>query len=248
MPGFHRWNWESGSLETMEGVWTDTVDHTSRMIDLVRIFSKHPSPIKDYRVLPIIKQFMMMDCSDLFATSSSEEDWKRQCQILTCPHVHFLPDISLFKSCLPYKYCHRSACYQCENETCVCSQCRQIKQKTLLHEINHWEKEKKIYVDRLLTCKQFQFQEYQDCLTSITRQLSIYLSQYKQLFPDKPEHHSSVPDDPVKPECCICFNPVSHRVVCIPCGHMNFCFKCIHTLDSCPICRSQIKEKIQVYG
>ena len=62
------------------------------------------------------------------------------------------------------------------------------------------------------------------------------------------EQKKNMPDDPIKTECCICFNPISHRAVCIPCGHMSFCFKCIQTLDSCPICRASIREKIQVYG
>ena len=47
-------------------------------------------------------------------------------------------------------------------------------------------------------------------------------------------------------KCCVCYeNNVS--VVFFPCAHICSCSKCCDSLDSCPLCRKQIKYKKQTF-
>lgn len=51
-------------------------------------------------------------------------------------------------------------------------------------------------------------------------------------------------------ECCICLKDISVRIVLVPCGHINFCNKCIDMLNKkeCPLCSGQIEKYIKIYG
>ena len=44
--------------------------------------------------------------------------------------------------------------------------------------------------------------------------------------------------------CCICNINQSH-ILLRPCGHANFCYRCLQNIDTCPICRKDIINKIK---
>jgi len=48
--------------------------------------------------------------------------------------------------------------------------------------------------------------------------------------------------------CVICMDSVAD-VVCLPCKHLAICSSCStqESIDSCPICRADITEKLQIY-
>ena len=48
------------------------------------------------------------------------------------------------------------------------------------------------------------------------------------------------------PKCSICLqNNVS--IICIPCNHVCSCHSCSISLDKCPICRTDIRQKSKIY-
>lgn len=48
-------------------------------------------------------------------------------------------------------------------------------------------------------------------------------------------------------DCVVCmFSKPTH--VCIPCGHMVCCEKCVNLIQVCPVCRTGITQKIKVYN
>ena len=52
-----------------------------------------------------------------------------------------------------------------------------------------------------------------------------------------------------KDECVICFEKIDNRYACIPCGHSQFCERCILNIDKncCPMCRTKITQKIRIF-
>lgn len=69
-----------------------------------------------------------------------------------------------------------------------------------------------------------------------------------QLKDSMPEEH----------RCCICFCFTDKKKVCVPCGHAQYCNKCIDELSECALCRKTVtslsnclmynlKEKIIVF-
>jgi len=51
----------------------------------------------------------------------------------------------------------------------------------------------------------------------------------------------------VMPDCCLCLDKIEKFGICLPCGHAGFCYTCIHTLRSCPMCRGAIESIHRVY-
>jgi hypothetical protein len=48
------------------------------------------------------------------------------------------------------------------------------------------------------------------------------------------------------PSCCVCLDQ-EPNVAFVPCGHLSTCNACSEKLDSCPICREPIKQKLRVF-
>ena len=58
-------------------------------------------------------------------------------------------------------------------------------------------------------------------------------------------------EDDILPEnkCVICFSGTHKKNVLVPCGHTQFCAKCIKTdFKTCPICRCDIEKVIKIYN
>ena len=52
---------------------------------------------------------------------------------------------------------------------------------------------------------------------------------------------------PLEYQCCICFNFTYKRIVLAPCGHTQYCEKCIAEINTCSLCNSTIKSKVKIY-
>lgn len=53
-------------------------------------------------------------------------------------------------------------------------------------------------------------------------------------------------------ECGMCLEPMEERWALVPCGHTQYCIRCIDTLEHeqkplCPECRGDIKKKMRIY-
>lgn len=50
-------------------------------------------------------------------------------------------------------------------------------------------------------------------------------------------------------ECNICFEVIAlqNMRVLYPCGHRLYCDLCIKNMKNCPLCRSEIKDKVKIY-
>ena len=55
---------------------------------------------------------------------------------------------------------------------------------------------------------------------------------------------SNQSDDPPKCATCLTFDK---SILFLPCKHIYCCEKCSEKLDNCPICRTEVSEKIKVY-
>ena len=60
----------------------------------------------------------------------------------------------------------------------------------------------------------------------------------------KQQQSSKQTDDPPKRATCLTFDK---SILFFPCKHIFCCEKCSKKLDNCPICRTEISEKIKVY-
>ncbi len=50
-----------------------------------------------------------------------------------------------------------------------------------------------------------------------------------------------------KDQCCVCFHFTEKNKALIPCGHTQFCEKCIGTLKRCPLCEKEISSILPIY-
>lgn len=50
-----------------------------------------------------------------------------------------------------------------------------------------------------------------------------------------------------KDQCCVCFHFTEKNKALIPCGHTQFCEKCIGTLKKCPLCEKEISSILPIY-
>jgi hypothetical protein len=48
------------------------------------------------------------------------------------------------------------------------------------------------------------------------------------------------------PSCVVCMDNLVN-LVCLPCRHLALCSFCGHSVDSCPICRSRIEDRMQIF-
>lgn len=53
-----------------------------------------------------------------------------------------------------------------------------------------------------------------------------------------------IPEDKM---CTICFKKTDRNKILVPCGHTQYCTKCIEKLTECSICRSAITNIINIY-
>ena len=58
------------------------------------------------------------------------------------------------------------------------------------------------------------------------------------------QHESSQSTDPPKCETCLTFDKT---ILFLPCKHIFCCETCSVKLNNCPICRTEITEKIKIY-
>jgi hypothetical protein len=52
---------------------------------------------------------------------------------------------------------------------------------------------------------------------------------------------------PPSEECAVCLEKIPERVAIVPCGHTTVCRDCCLELDSCPLCRGEIKQVIKLF-
>ena len=52
---------------------------------------------------------------------------------------------------------------------------------------------------------------------------------------------------PEKNQCCICFGYTDKKQSCVPCGHTQYCCKCIIKIKNCSICSAKIDQIIKLY-
>lgn len=50
-----------------------------------------------------------------------------------------------------------------------------------------------------------------------------------------------------KDQCCVCFHFTEKNKALIPCGHTQFCEKCIGVLKKCPLCEKEISSILPIY-
>ncbi len=50
-----------------------------------------------------------------------------------------------------------------------------------------------------------------------------------------------------KDQCSICFGFAEKNKALVPCGHIQFCGKCIETLKKCPLCDKNITSILNIY-
>ena len=48
-------------------------------------------------------------------------------------------------------------------------------------------------------------------------------------------------------ECVVCLQPAEQWVMMRPCGHVCACSACARALDSCPVCRCAIDERLVAF-
>ncbi len=54
-------------------------------------------------------------------------------------------------------------------------------------------------------------------------------------------------DIPEEEMCIICYNSTLKNEVLVPCGHTQFCNKCIKDITKCPLCRQAVTQIIKIY-
>jgi hypothetical protein len=47
---------------------------------------------------------------------------------------------------------------------------------------------------------------------------------------------------------CVVCSTRSRALVLVPCGHFNVCIPCGHSLVECPICGTNVKALVRIYG
>jgi hypothetical protein len=52
---------------------------------------------------------------------------------------------------------------------------------------------------------------------------------------------------PIENRCCICFEYTPKKSSCVPCGHTQYCDKCIGVITTCSICRTKIEKVIKIF-
>ena len=55
---------------------------------------------------------------------------------------------------------------------------------------------------------------------------------------------NDIPDDE---QCIICFEKTEKDKIIVPCGHRQYCVKCIYKIKSCSLCRQDIEKIINIY-
>jgi hypothetical protein len=53
-------------------------------------------------------------------------------------------------------------------------------------------------------------------------------------------------DVPLEDQCVICFKRTNKSHLLVPCGHTQYCEKCINKISDCSICRATIKQVIKI--
>jgi len=48
-------------------------------------------------------------------------------------------------------------------------------------------------------------------------------------------------------DCCICFEAIKSQVACVPCGHTQFCEKCIKKCKICPLCKQPFASVLKLF-
>nr|QDY52315.1 hypothetical protein 6_27 [Mimiviridae sp. ChoanoV1] len=55
-------------------------------------------------------------------------------------------------------------------------------------------------------------------------------------------------DIPDENKCVVCFSKTERKNVLVPCGHTQFCSKCVkENMETCPLCRANIEKVIKIY-
>ena len=58
-------------------------------------------------------------------------------------------------------------------------------------------------------------------------------------------NEEEIPDEN---KCVICFSRTQRKNVLVPCGHTQFCSKCVkENMETCPLCRANIEKVIKIY-
>lgn len=66
-----------------------------------------------------------------------------------------------------------------------------------------------------------------------------------QAFQYQPVDETPAPE-PTK-ECVVCMDPLSWRIVFVPCGHACVCQECAQRVETCPTCRAHIGQKLKLF-
>jgi hypothetical protein len=53
---------------------------------------------------------------------------------------------------------------------------------------------------------------------------------------------------PVESQCCICFGYTDKKMICVPCGHAQYCSDCINKLSKCAICREDVMTIVKTFN
>lgn len=59
---------------------------------------------------------------------------------------------------------------------------------------------------------------------------------------------AAVPKPQITHECPVCFNDIDHPFALAPCGHFPYCNQCAQQLQTCPICRTPITNRLLLFG
>jgi hypothetical protein len=52
---------------------------------------------------------------------------------------------------------------------------------------------------------------------------------------------------PEEHRCCICFGFTDKKKLCVPCGHAQYCNKCIDELSECALCRISVTSVVKLF-
>lgn len=52
--------------------------------------------------------------------------------------------------------------------------------------------------------------------------------------------------DPNTKPCSICMDKIANYAL-IPCGHKNFCERCVRSINKCSICQSYIDKRVRIF-
>ncbi|XP_052448714.1 E3 ubiquitin-protein ligase LRSAM1 isoform X2 [Carassius gibelio] len=108
-------------------------------------------------------------------------------------------------------------------------------QKALLH----WAKERTLSDPFPKTAKEMQEAGPSAPSAPLQHQLTPPLTPNTPLTPTSPDRFSSS-------ECVVCMEHES-QVIFLPCGHVCCCQTCSSALQSCPLCRGSISQRVRLY-